>query len=463
MQFKSQISARVILVIAIAFHLTAIAQDQTPSPQNDPRQAEINVLTKSLLQTIDQQRIDTAFDGLDDIGRKRIAIDAAVAAFQQQIVNGVVDQKQYDALYQDYVTYRNACSPRLTGRIVRIGADQPFKDIASAAMKIKAGDLVLLGEGEYELPDGRSLPARIWSDVAIVGRSPKLTTLKVTSIEATFRFANRFLLEGLRIDCHNDGIFDLRTASTFHLRGCELFNYNSGAGGSNSLFANDSIALMEGCLFEGRSGRQAASTSGGNAFDFRGHCNLFVRQSQFIDNREILRATFPCVFDGCTALSVFSGPGQVSLYSEGKIWQRDSLDLIDNQPQAVAFTLATDDLNFVKRAAGQEIQIDQQSQSLIDSLALSRRLPYWIGLVRHENSEIRAIAGGHLSKLIGMEVSASPPGDPPQKPDQSNRLDEGTPALAAEVEFARLMKWFEDNRAALQWDDATNRYIAQGR
>src|SRR5262245_12013512 len=450
------IASAVVAIIACLQVPSVVGQDAEPAAATQPAtrpapppQQEIGELSRALLRTIEQQQIDIAFDGFDDVALKRAAIEAAVSAFSMQLVNSAIDQKQYDAICQDYVTYRNATSPRLSGRIVRIGRGQPLADLATASSQLKPGDLVLLGEGEFELPAASKLPPRLWSDIAIVGRSPQLTTLRV-SRAGSLEFANRLRLEQMRIDCNNECVFDLRGGGACHLRTCELFNYNSGAGGSNALFINHGVCLIEGCFFEGRSGR-ASQTDGGDAFDFRGRCALFARQSQFIDNDEIVRPFFPCVFDGCTALS--NSRLTPATYVGATLWLRDSPSLVTGSTALNSFAIASDDLVFVQRAAGHGVQIDQPSQDLIDVLAIQRRLPYWIGLLRHDKPEIRDVAAKQLSKLIGMEVSASPARD-----GDAGVLQEGSAALAAEVEFARLMNWLEGNRSKLRWDGVAGAY-----
>jgi hypothetical protein len=264
------------------------------------------------------------------------------------------------------------------------------------------------------------------------------------------------LLDGFRIDCHDTPFCDLRRNGAIHVRNCYVFNYNSGTGGSNSIHGADSSVLIEQCTFEGRSGA-AGPRNLGNALDLRGDCSLYVRQTQFIDNEEILGASFPCVFDGCIAITA-DATARLNQLSGSVILLRDSPSLATRGATFATFAVATDEKTFIDAATGASPAPDSRSQQLIATLMLNRRLPYWIGLLRHENSELRTIAAAHLARLTGMEVSASPP----EPSGETNDLGELGPVIRAEVEFARMMDWFDANKARLQWDVSAGRYRVQG-
>jgi hypothetical protein len=182
---------------------------------------------------------------------------------------------------------------------------------------------------------------------------------------------------------------------------------------------------------------------------------LYVRQSQFINNGEILRATFPCAFDGCTEMTNSPYRSGVMPYPEGLVMVRDSASAMSGRGTTVTFTNATDDLAMIKFVLGQGPAPGATAKPLADALMLNRRLPYWIGLLHDERPEVRVLAAGHLSKILATEVSGSPrEGDA-----DSGKLYSSPSALKAELEFARLMKWFETNKAQLQWDELAGRYV----
>ena len=249
---------------------------------------------EDLFQLLQANRVDLARDPLPVVIEKRRAILTGLERHKSDTVWHFVNPELIGA---NYVLYRNAASPRLSGRVVHVGPEREYVDLASARENLRPGDLVLLAEGTFSLDNPGQRQPTHWADIAIVGAGADKTTL-TGQIES----AVRLRIEGARVECGDDEFVDLRKGSSLHLRDCYITGYNSGAGGSNAICGNGSVILVERCTFEGMTGYAArAGSNGGNAFDLRGFNLLYVRQSHFIDNQEIIRATFPCVFDGCTS------------------------------------------------------------------------------------------------------------------------------------------------------------------
>lgn len=412
---------------------------------------------RDLLQTFQAQAIDPARDDLFDIMSKSKTAKRAAEDFASALMEEFISPQLVSLMAQDYVMHRNAASPRLSGRIVRIGPDAPFQDVQAAAGKIQPGDLVLIGPGAFQMPDSGAFAVGL-DDIAFVGQGATRTTLSVSN-RAEIRAAKRLRLDSMRIECGDNSLCDLRSSDALHLRDCLITGYNSGAGGSNALFATNSVVLIERCAFEGLSGRAARPGSrGGTALDMRSDNWLYVRETRFIDNEEILRATFPCCFDRCVMMNTGGQGGQgVMPYSSGLIVLRESPIVRGQTTAPVKFTLTTDDVEVIRHAIGESTLTDARGKLLVESLQLKRRLPYWIGLLRHDDPEIRALAAAHLSKLINMPVSASPV----ETKDDDGTLHEGGSALKAELEFTRLISWYEQNNDALKWDDEAGHYVAQ--
>jgi hypothetical protein len=248
-----------------------------------------------------------------------------------------------------------------------------------------------------------------------------------------------------------------------HLRDCEVVNYNSGAGGSNALGDNAGVVLLEGCLFDGSGGRASRRPEDmGNAMDLRADAWLYARECQFVNNEDIVRATIPTVFDRCTALNTRGPLYGVISYPEGHIFLRESDSLVSNAvrasgPPPRAFSTATDDRAFVDYLLDPSKPIDDDSKQLASALQLTHRLPYWIGLIRDSDAQVRDLAKERLAALADIQVSL-----PADGPKEGETLADLGAMFNIEQEYARLMNWFDVNRARLRWDEAGSRYRLEG-
>lgn len=237
----------------------------------------------ALVEALRDLAIDPARDGLGELLEKRDRAEKLVAGFAAQLV---AEMARAEQVATDYVRFVVATAPRLSGRIVTIGADGAFPDLEAA--EILPGDTVVLQRGRHQLPSGRR-----WQDVAFVG---------VDRAECVVRGqvggALRVRLDDLTIDCNNHP-FDLRNTGSLHVRRCTIGNSNSGGGGSNAWFSSGGVLLVEASTFDGSEGRAKGPDRFGTVFDLRGRHALHARDCLFRCNDEILRATSDSTFERC--------------------------------------------------------------------------------------------------------------------------------------------------------------------
>ncbi|HRX87703.1 MAG TPA: hypothetical protein P5572_21970, partial [Phycisphaerae bacterium] len=405
----------------------------------------IQTSTDSLQQILVNNRVDFGSDSLTDIMVKRAAIVAALQEYQEAVIHHFVDPQLFSA---DYVQYLNATAPRLTGRVIEVGPNKEYTSLALARNAIKPGDTIRLTAGTFALGPNRGRDATRWADIAIIGAGPELTTL-TGQVESALRLR----LQNLRLQCDDDEFVDLRNGGSLHLRDCVISGYNSGAGGSNAVYGSGCIMLVERCTFEGRSGR-VADRHNGDALDLRGFCFLYVRQSQFVDNQEIIRATFPCVFDACTSRTTEDRRSHgIMPYPTGFVLLRDNQATLSSTQRTGQFVPATDDLEFLRLVLGAPSHAGKVAQNMSERLALYRNLPYWIGLLRHENADVRSAAADQIKKLTGQVVDLAADNQPDH--DAAASLN---PPLAAEASATRMMQWYDAHRDTLVWDEAAGAY-----
>ena len=119
-----------------------------------------------------------------------------------------------------------------------------------------------------------------------------------TTLCLSLQGADRVRLENVTIDCRDNPFLELRQHGAVSLKNCEVVNYNSGAGGSNAVYASGTTLLIDGRTFDGAGGRSAGPNSRGNVFDLRGNNRAYARNTKFLNNAEIARSE--CItFDGC--------------------------------------------------------------------------------------------------------------------------------------------------------------------
>jgi hypothetical protein len=434
---------------------------------------------------------------------KRDAATKAVSDHAAATLKSLPAVAAEHAMVGNYVFLWSEVSPRLSGAVRKVGKGDRAPSLAEVLAVVQPGDTVLLEEGEYLC---RAFPG-VRTDIAIIGRGAGQTTLTHCSVST----CQRVRFEGVKIDCDDSTSFNLRDAS-LHLRDCHVFNYNSGAGGSNAMFAVNSLVLVEGCTFEGLTGSAGRrGDRGGVAFDFRTFNVLYVRNTRFQNNAEIVRAGFPCTFDGCRSDGQLRYSYGVAVQG-GPVWLRNNGVTIRDGKAAHEFVHATDDRAVVDYLLGERKDLDAAARRVADDCALYRHLPYWIRLMGHRSASIRSRAGERFAALTGQALERPRP-ESRVKPEDiaraikdldsdqfstrneaKKRLEEAGEAARAslenaavggslernqrvaeilvridaqaprallpwEAEFTRWMTWYEANRDRLHWDDSSKRYV----
>ena len=300
-------------------------------------------------------------------------------------------QERYKLAGVDVTRFVLATAPHLSGDVVDLAG---LTRISPA--DLAPGNLLLLGDGTYSISfrdSSRNLAQRPFRDLAIVGKSPEKTRLRLNLNNAT-----RLRLENVTIDCGDDPCFDLREDGSVSLKNCMIINYNSGAGGSSGIDGSNTTLMIEDCTFDGSGGRQLGR-SFGNAFDLRGANQVYARNSTFVDNAEISREA--CItYDGCTRR--MSSGRAAPPYGDGAHFLRNSPTLISSPRspgQTETFAEAMDDPAFVQRVLHGAATADALTQRLLDSRDLLSDARYWLGLYNNPQDEIRAIAAAQLSRL----------------------------------------------------------------
>lgn len=439
------------MVMWIAMSEGACPQASPPATTM-PTDADLQAGLDALLVELHRHELDPGIDGIQQVDAREKAIRLAIQRYADDVRKMTKDDALINALPRDLVSMRNAASPRLSGRVLRVGEGGDFKDLASVVPGMQAGDLIVLDEGVFELATSRSAPK--WTDVALVGKGVNRTTLKIPR-GASIRECSRLLISGVRVDCLGDPLMSNNQGSGFMLKDCELMNYNSGSGGSNAIYSGDGVAWIEGCLFDGAEGVSGGRGSFGSALDIRGDAIVIARRSQFVDNGRIDAGNEVVFLDRCTMLNQNRQRGQGVIARSDQYWLRESDSMIEQSygGPVQRFVHATDDVEFVDFVLDPSKPIDDDSRQLAELLQLQRRLPYWIGLIHHDDARIRAAAAKKVQELTGEEVRL-----PAEQPRDGESLADAGVLLEIEKEYARLMNWFDANRAKLSWDDAAGRY-----
>jgi hypothetical protein len=258
------------------------------------------------------------------------------------------------------------------------------------------GATIVLLPGKHDLHPPRTNRAGI-TDVWLVGSGADSTVLAM-EVEG----AARLRIDNVAIDCKDRPAIDLRESGSVMLRGCKFYNYNSGAGGSEAIYAQASVLLIESCEFEGQSGRAAPSRRG-TALDLRVDCCAFIRGSRFIDNEEIVRDLNGAI-DGCVVASSGKGQGDSRFWASqrGPVFERGTdyqVPLESPPPSSRPFAEALDDLGPLKRlAAGEGLKAwtDPVARAEARKIRIDKDPELWARLLMSSSPEVRAIASGQL-------------------------------------------------------------------
>lgn len=457
-----------------------------------------------LLRSLDSNRIDYTKDSMLEVIQKQDAIRRLLSGFQTKTVRDMV---QFD-LVLNYVFMRNETSPRLTGRVIDVGQTEKVKSLGEALAQAKAGDCIRLGKGVFEIGDNRKFrrATDVPTDIAIIGQGRDATEIKMGR-SGEIGTAVRWRISNATIDCGDSEVIYLRSGGSFEFLNCKIFNYNSGAGGSNAIGGSNVALVVENTEMEGDTGRSSGS-GGGDAFDLRGPNLLYVRKVHFVENSEVIRATFPCIFDRSTAKGTNRNGNRIYPYSGGTVLLKDNQVPIHQANNVSEFKYSVDDPKFVNFAIGNREKLDARSALIVKALQLKRHPAYWIGLLRHTDVEIRTLAAEHVETILPVKVKtlkseavvsneeielaikqlddseyevrnaaakrlerfgksalrsleeAAKSGGVEQRKTAKQIIEQLSvdPNLAADIECGRLLNWYEKNRAKLNWNDAAGKY-----
>jgi hypothetical protein len=452
-----------------------------------------------LLTELDQRRVDPALDSPSDVLSKRKEVRALLESHQRATLH---EMTPGELMILNVVQLRNECSPRLSGRVLKVGDGGAHADLVSALPHIKPGDTVQLAKGAHTFGEGLVRARLAFSDVAFTGSGGDTCTLNLDGRHVNAKTPwLRVQFENLKLVSPGGEFIRMREGSV-HLRHCRL-----AVGSGPAVFAVDSRVFVEECQFDGDSGRPGGSE--GNALDLRGDNLLFVRNSKFVNYREILRATFPVGFDACVSEKSSVPHYGILPYPEGSLYvRRNKIDIYGGGREAIAFDRTSDDPEFIEHACGLRPEADAATLKLAASLEIARNLPYWIGLIRHERPEVREKAASKVEALTGRKVFEAAAVDPmtPDEVEKSlgeladddiRRREAATERLLkagesirdplrdavdnrqgeakaraqellerldhakkwrTEIAFSAQIKWFEENRSRLVWDEKSVRY-----
>lgn len=355
----------------------------------------------NVLQQLHLNRIDYPRERMQTVIEKQEVISRLLNSFRERTVRELAETN----MMTNYVFVRNETSPRLTGNTIRVGPQRKIKTIAAAIAMAKQGDTICVDSGSYDFFEARNFRNGLPSDIAIVGVGLSSTTIKL-SRSGTLDKALRWRFSGLKIDCGDNEIVYLREGGSVEFLQCLICGYNSGAGGSNAIGGSDTIMLVQDSIFEGDSGRSSGG-SGGSAFDLRGQNFLYVRNTKFESNSEILRASFPCVFDQCKAVEGagrWGGKNQLSVYSKGAVMVRNN-ELADDRNSFVEFKYCVDQPEFCDLVLGKSKTLDPRSDGIVDLLKLKTHPRYWIGMLRSPDPNIQKLSVQQIESLLPIKVN----------------------------------------------------------
>jgi hypothetical protein len=411
-------------------------------PLIDAQIEAMDQLYAELIEVIKNNKSDSRRDDLPASNEKREAVVKALDEYSRGAKQLLMNDTH---LGMNYVRFAETTFPRLSGRVVKVGPKGHYEDLQTAVADIEPGDVVLLGEGEYVLPKFGGE----WRDIAFVGLGHEKTTLT-----CQFQQMTRVRLAALKIDCKDDECIYLRKGGSAQIMNCLITNYNSGAGGSNSISGTGATLLIEDSRFEGMTGRAQKRGSGGNAFDLRGTSFLYVRKTDFIDNQTIVRVTSFSVFDRCRSMSRMRSETGVNVYDEGTLVVRRNLCKIKGEASA-EFEVSTDDRAVVKYLMDPKAELDALTKAAVEALGLRDNPRYWATLLHHSDREVRFIAWGRLTSLLR---GAMPKIRIAKKVIYQVPLEMRDPFEAA-LRSSKALQWLEENEPNLTWSDKRRAYV----
>ena len=206
----------------------------------------------------------------------------------------------------DYSWYLVTCTPRLKGTIAVAKPGSGPDSLVAVIQRMGPGSTIVLIPGVYDLADmgrGRGLVKGL-QDVWLVGSGRENTTLTMQLEQE-----ERVRIEWVTIDCKNDEFINLRDHGSVYLRDCLVHNYNSGAGGSDSLDVSDSGA----CWLRTASLRARAGGTAPTAMARRWSCGAKAACSSVGRGLSTTRRSFAAAracWMGAASRAIVSGPAR---------------------------------------------------------------------------------------------------------------------------------------------------------
>ena len=449
----------------------------------------------NLLHSLDSNRIDYTKDSMPEVILKQQAMRRLLDTFQMKTVRGMA---QVD-LILNYVFMRNQTSPRLTGRVINVGPQEKIKSLDEALTQAQSGDCIRLGKGVFEIGGNQNRmflqPTDVATDIAIIGEGKDATKIKIGR-RGEITAAVRWRISHASIDCGGSEGIDLRRGGSLEFLNCKIFNYDRGPGGTNAAMVVENTEMI------------GDTSRGSDAFHLSIGSRLYVRKVQFEENREVVSASFPCVFDRCTANGTNRNDNRISAHPYGTVLLRDSQFPIQRGYNVSEFKYAVDDLEFVDLALGNREKLDARSEQIVKTLQLNRHPAYWIGLLRHTDVEICKLAGERVETILPVKVkiaksdavipneeidlainqlgdskyevrnaaakrlvqfgrlarksleAIAKTGSADQRKTAEQIIEQLSlePNLAVDTECGRLLNWYEQNRAKLKWSESAGKY-----
>ncbi len=247
-----------------------------------------------LLVSFEVNKIDVKKDSISEAMAKVKRIESAIAWLRSDMTKNAFSMSAY---VLDSERFLKEVAPKLTGRALKVGPKEKHKDLFSALRAAEDGDTIQLGEGEFS-PVGRGRGQ--WDspvgNIAIRGRGKGKTVLKGSFCP---RGGASIQLSDMSIDGNLNEIVELRSGGRLLIENCDIYGYNSGAGGSNAISGSNTAIALVNCTFDGVK-NTGGRTFKGNALDLRGENLLYVRGCLFKNNREVARVSFDCLFEKTT-------------------------------------------------------------------------------------------------------------------------------------------------------------------
>jgi len=447
----------------------------------------------TLVKDIERARRSNALRSLVELERMRRGSHGPLDT--SHAISRLLDDPELTALHA--VAFANQTDPRLTGQVLRIGAEGAPANLRLAMGRILPGDTVLLPAGRDVLDftlrgPRRAVAAMPLADVALIGTGTRKTTLWISPRRV--QPIVRLRLEDCTLDLAGRP-FEV-TGSWIHLRRCDITNFRTWA-----FHGDDAVLLLEDCTFDGQ------SFSSSQAFELTGQSLVFGRRVTFKNMGTLARATpiFPCAF---LDSPVASWLADCCAESDEPVFLCRSRGLLRPETEFIEFERATDDEDFIASAAGEKPAPDARSARIAGLLDLPRSVPYWIGLLRDARPSVRALAARRLEKLTGEKprcgestlladetlaaaLLALDAEDWGQREDAERTLEAagkgvvgalevlartGTAeqkdrarallsriadreSVGNEPEAARLLAWLEGARDRLAWDEEKGRWV----